>query len=634
MTTSTTSPRQAAFRTFAASDGTELFYRHWPAPTPPEDGSERAVVMLHRGHEHSGRMEHIVQELGLDRFHFFAWDARGHGQSPGRRGDAPDIETLVRDVDGFVRHIAAAHGIPPENMIVLAQSVGAVLAAAWAHDYAPPVRGLILGSPAFGIKLYVPFARQAIALRLKLCGNFFVNSYVKAGLLTHDQERAASFRADPLISRAVSARLLTGLHALSERIVADASAIAVPVQLFLSGSDVVVRHGPQHRFYEALPHPLSERHVLPGFFHDTFGERDRDQAFAAMRAFIDSIFAPPRERGTSRLPAPVRSALLWADRVGPSARTYRRLEAPLPLSSLRGLGFRLLRRLLPLAAPLSPGLKLGRDTGFDSGATLDYVYRNTVGGRTAPGRLLDGIYLNSPGWTGIRRRKELVEELLELAARRLRTEGLPVRILDIAAGHGRYVLDMLEKIGPDGWDEALLRDIDPHNVEMARRRATERGLAGRVRCVTGDAFDAAGLAAIRPRPTLVVVSGLYELFPDNGPVLASLQGLAAAVADGGYLVYTNQPWHPQQEFIARVLTSHRGGRPWIMRCRSQAEMDSLAAEAGFIKTDQRMETQGIFSVALARRMSAQSVDAQNADTRDADAGADDKPRDSRESLPA
>lgn len=210
MTTSTTSPRQAAFRTFAASDGTELFYRHWPALIPPEDGSERAVVMLHRGHEHSGRMAHIVQELGLGRFHFFAWDTRGHGQSPGRRGDAPDIETLVRDVEGFVRHIAAAHGIPQENMIVLAQSVGAVLAAAWAHDYAPPVRGLILGSPAFRIKLYVPFARQAIALRLKLCGNFFVNSYVKAGLLTHDQERAASFRADPLVSRAVSARLLTG----------------------------------------------------------------------------------------------------------------------------------------------------------------------------------------------------------------------------------------------------------------------------------------------------------------------------------------------------------------------------------------------------------------------------------------
>ena len=48
-------------------------------------------------------------------------------------------------------------------------------------------------------------------------------------------------------------------------------------------------------------------------------------------------------------------------------------------------------------------------------------------------------------------------------------------------------------------------------------------------------------------------------------MLASLQGLAAAVADGGYLVYTNQPWHPQQEFIARaalgkaLVLSAKGG---------------------------------------------------------------------------
>ena len=609
-----TSPRHAAFRRFATFDGTELFYRHWAAPASPEDGSERAVVMLHRGHEHSGRMEHIVQELGLNHFHFFAWDARGHGQSPGERGDAPGIDVLVRDVDEFVRHIADVHGIPPHNMIVLAQSVGAVLAAAWAHDYAPPVRGLILGSPAFAIKLYVPFARQAIALRAGLCGNFFVNSYVKAGLLTHDRERIASFKADPLISRAVSARLLTGLHKLSERIVADASAITAPVQLFISGSDVVVRHEPQHRFYNALPHPRSERHVLPGFFHDTFGERERERAFVPMRAFIAAVFASPPERGATRLPVPAAPSLLWADRLGPSARVHNQLETPLPLFSLRGLGFRLVRRLLPLVGPLSPGLKLGRETGFDSGATLDYVYRNTVGGRTAPGRLLDWVYLNSPGWTGIRHRKELVEELLELAARRLRAEGLPVRIMDIAAGHGRYVLDMLERIGPDGWDEALLRDIDPHNVETARRHAAERGLADRVRCVVGDAFADADLAAVSPRPTLVVVSGLYELFPDNGPVLASLQGLAAAVADGGYLVCTNQPWHPQQEFIARVLTSHRGGRPWIMRCRSQAETDCLAAEAGFVKIAQRMEKQGIFSVSLARRTSIRNADAGDNDT--------------------
>ena len=54
----------------------------------------------------------------------------------------------------------------------------------------------------------------------------------------------------------------------------------------------------------------------------------------------------------------------------------------------------------------------------------------------------------------------------------------------------------------------------------------------------------------------------------------SLRGLAEAVKPGGHLLYTNQPWHPQVEFIGRVLTN-REGRPWIMRRRTQAEMDEL-----------------------------------------------------------
>ena len=77
----------------------------------------------------------------------------------------------------------------------------------------------------------------------------------------------------------------------------------------------------------------------------------------------------------------------------------------------------------------------------------------------------------------------------------------------------------------------------------------------------GDAFDRASIAAVSPKPTLGIVSGLYELFPSNEMIRTSLAGMADAVEPGGYLVYTGQPWHPQLEFIARALTSHRGGGP-------------------------------------------------------------------------
>lgn len=115
-----------------------------------------------------------------------------------------------------------------------------------------------------------------------------------------------------------------------------------------------------------------------------------------------------------------------------------------------------------------------------------------------------------------------------------------------------------------------------------------------------EAFDRAGLAALTPKPTIAIVSGLYELFPDNAPVRESLARLAEAAAAGGYLLYTNQPWRPQLELSARTLTGHRGGSAWVMRRRTQTEMDQLVEAAGFSKLAQDIDQYGIFSVSLHR----------------------------------
>ena len=247
-------------------------------------------------------------------------------------------------------------------------------------------------------------------------------------------------------------------------------------------------------------------------------------------------------------------------------------------------------------------MKLGFETGFDSGSTLDYVYRNQPSGKSALGRLIDANYLNSIGWRGIRQRKLHAEELLRLAMGRLREADKAVRIVDIAAGHGRYILESLEGLEHKP-DAILLRDYSEINVRDGSALIEQKGLGDIARFVKGDAFDRADLAALDPKPTLAVVSGLYELFGSNQMIGDSLAGLAAAVEEGGYLVYTGQPWHPQLELIARALTSHRQGQAWVMRRRSQAEMDQLVEAAGFRKLEQRIDEWGIFSVSLAQRVS-------------------------------
>jgi hypothetical protein len=70
---------------------------------------------------------------------------------------------------------------------------------------------------------------------------------------------------------------------------------------------------------------------------------------------------------------------------------------------------------------------------------------------------------------------------------------------------------------------------------------------------------------------------------------------------GDFLIYTGQPWHPQLELIARTLTSHREGQAWVMRRRTQAEMDALVRHVGFAKLEQWTDDWGIFTVSLAAR---------------------------------
>jgi alpha-beta hydrolase superfamily lysophospholipase len=572
---------------FRTHDGTRLFYRYWP---PLHGISRQAVILLHRGHEHSGRLQHLVDELELPETAMFAWDARGHGHSS-RHDEAPvTLGIFVKDLDAFAQHIANAYHIPAENMAIVAHSVGSVLAAAWVHDYAPPIRCMVLASPAFQVKLYVPFARAALSVIHRLLGDFHVNSYVKPGALTHDPERIASYKADPLIQKPISVQVLLGLYDASDRIVADAQAICVPTQLLISGADWVVRRKPQLKFFDQLGSEVKEKHLFDGWYHDTLGEKDRALAIGKAREFIERMFERPS----------FCSPLLDADQHGYTREEFEQLRRPLPVLSFKRLKFALVRLALNTVGRLSRGIRLGIETGFDSGSTLDYVYANRSSGLGRIGKQIDRFYLNAAGWRGVRVRKRNVERALQRCLSMLRSEGQPVYVLDVAAGFGRYVLGALQH-NVTSRDRILLRDYSELNVREGQALIRSKGMEN-VACFEKiDAFDQRALAGTWPAPTLSVVCGLYELFSDNGLLKNSLGGLAAAMQEGGYLVYTGQPWHPQLEFIARTLTSHRDGQRWIMRRRTQAELDDLVRAAGFVKLDQYIDDWGMFTVSIAKK---------------------------------
>jgi len=573
---------------FEASDGTRLFYRSWK-PLAPRGGAPRALVFLHRGHEHSGRIGTLVEQFGFHGDWAFAYDARGHGYSPGERGAAPSFAAMVEDLDTFVRHICREHGFAIEDVLVVANSVGAVVAATWLHDYAPQVRGLVMAAAAFAIKLYVPLAKPGLRFARRFKPDMFVTSYIRSTMLTHSAEQARAYDEDPLIAKSISAQILLELADTAQRIVHDAAAIDTPVLMLAADQDYVVHEAPQKLFFERLSSPMKRYVKLQRCRHAIFYEQDASVAMQASRDFINECFA-------AQPPSVTRFAA--ADSQGQGAQRYAALLENQAGNALTRAWYGLQRNMLKVIGPISDGMKIGLRHGFDSGESLDYVYRNQAGGKFGFGGMMDRGYLDAVGWRGIRLRKVQMQQMLAAQIAAHQGPG-PVRILDIAAGSARYVLETIKRF-QDREIEVTLCDFEQHNLDQARKLAEKLQITARIEYRCRDAFSADSYIGQEGRYDIAVVSGLYELFSDNAMVLQSLRGVATSLREGGSLLYTGQPWHPQLEMIAYTLNNHRG-EPWRMRPRAQAEMDGLVALAGCRKQRTMIGLEGIFTVSLAQK---------------------------------
>lgn len=574
--------KKSSFTTF---DGVKLVYRAWE-PTQTASGEKKALIVIHRGHEHSGRLIDLIEGANQPEFWAFGYDSRGHGESPGPRGYAPTFAHIIKDLDTFVQFICKEYGIKIENIFVIANSVGAVVCSSWVHDYAPKIRGMVLAAPAFEVKLYVPLALPGCRLLDAIKHPAFISSYVKSKFLTHDPVEQKKYDEDKLITPDIAVNILVGLYDAGERVVNDSGAIHTPTLVFSAGSDWVVSNAPQKKFFEGLSSRKKEFITLDGFYHGVLYEKDRKIPFDHIHRFINECFA-----------APLASVdLVKADKEGYTYAEYTKIQAG-DVGAFNKMSYAFQVLSMKTLGMLSEGIRIGYKYGFDSGISLDHVYKNKARGDLLLGKIIDYFYINAVGWKGIRARRVHMRESLNHCIDALLAEGKAVRIMDIGSGPGRYLLETAKKYESKDV-KVLLRDYSEANVNEGKAIAKELNVTNSEH-MQADAFDPATYSKQSFKPNILIVSGLFELFPSNETVLKAVEGATSILEDGGFIVYTGQPWHPQLEMIAHTLPN-REGQNWVMRRRTQAEIDQLFARHGADKFDMKIDQWGIFTVASAK----------------------------------
>ncbi len=243
-------------------DGLIQLRRRWQ----PTDDAHAAVLLLHGIAEHSGRYEHVGRRLAEAGFDVIAYDHRGYGRSGGRRGHVDSWSQFSDDLEDQLAEIRTL-GLPT---VVIAHSMGGLIAVRYLIDERPAPDLLVLSGPALGAEI-PRHLRIAAPIISRLLPHFEIKEDGDPSLLSKDDRVGAEFYADPYRVPYPTARLGRELMNAIDEAREGIDKITVPTLVLHGGDDRLV---PTAASEILETRPNVERRVLGELRHEIFNEAE------------------------------------------------------------------------------------------------------------------------------------------------------------------------------------------------------------------------------------------------------------------------------------------------------------------------------------------------------------------------
>jgi acylglycerol lipase len=274
--------------TEAAADGTLLLVRHWPADEAEAGGAWAgppwaSVLLVHGLGEHSGRYEHVGDQMTAAGLEVWAYDHRGMGGSGGERGDVEAWSQFHDDLAGRLAVVRAAAARP---VVLYGHSLGGLICAGYLLTDRPKPDVAVLTSPA--LDSTIPGWKRSVARALsRVAPTFDIRNSIDGATLSRDPSVAAKTVDDPSCVKTSTARF--GAAALAEQARVNAAAgggFGLPTLVLHGEDDGLVPVSASAVLQGA---PGVERRTYPGLRHELQNEPEG-------REIIDSVIAWLRQQ--------------------------------------------------------------------------------------------------------------------------------------------------------------------------------------------------------------------------------------------------------------------------------------------------------------------------------------------------
>jgi acylglycerol lipase len=273
-----------------AADGTDILVRHWPGEASA-GGPWASVLLVHGLGEHSGRYEHVGEQMAAAGLDVYAYDLRGNGGSGGRRGHVDRWEQYHDDLGERIEAVRAAAGQRP--VVLYGHSMGGLVVLGYLLGGRPKPDLAILSSP--GLDSTLASWKKAIASTLsRVAPTLAIPNGVDGSTLSRDPAVAAKVAADPLAAKASTTRFAAEALTEQARVRRDYAGLTLPT-LVLHGLDDGLVPAQASEILASLPNV--ERRTYPGLRHELHNEPEGP---AIVDEIIDWIRARTAVRATIR----------------------------------------------------------------------------------------------------------------------------------------------------------------------------------------------------------------------------------------------------------------------------------------------------------------------------------------------
>jgi alpha-beta hydrolase superfamily lysophospholipase len=273
---------------FSARDGVRLFWHTERVHSPTGH-----VAVIHGYAEHLGRQSEVMKALAAGGYTAHLLDCRGHGQSGGKRAYVDAFDQYLSDLEMFLARVKEQAGAAP--VFLLGHSQGGLIAARYLLDRPDAVRGVVLASPYFRLKLRVP-AVKILAGRLmsRLLPGLPMRNELKPEQLTRDVRIQTATRADPLYQQIATPRWFTESSAAQETVLRRATEFVTPFFLLFGTADPIADPAAGREFFEHSTSKDKQHKQYDGLLHELFHEPERESVFRDVVGWLDE-----RARGAS-----------------------------------------------------------------------------------------------------------------------------------------------------------------------------------------------------------------------------------------------------------------------------------------------------------------------------------------------